>query len=350
MKQHLTFAGILLVLLLVLPIIGAGKFGEPQKDTAEKPAVTQQAESTSAAAEKTTEPTTSPAVTEAAESTQEPEPGNLPASVSVRRTSSGKVESIPTKEYIKGVVAGEMSVGNQIEAIKAQVVASATYAMYRTAVKGAAELTDTGASDQAYLSEAQRKAKWGDNFDTYEKTLEKAVDEVYGYILQYEGQPIFAAFHAISSGTTESAENYWDEKLPYLVSVASPGDKLAPTYTQTVALTKAEVEKALSDVKGLKLSSVDADKWFGEPERSEAGTVLKIEVGKGDMTGRELREALGLRSANFTVSYKSGSYTFTTKGYGHGVGMSQYGADFMARQGSDWKEILLHYYPGTEIV
>jgi stage II sporulation protein D len=265
----------------------------------------------------------------------------------VVRASSGKTETVAMREYLAGCVAAEMEAGHHLEALKAQAVASYTYARYRLGPGGKDSLSDSGKSDQGYVDAAQRKARWGEDFALYEAKVEQAVDAVLGQAVTREGKPILAAYCAVSAGRTESAENYWGDDLPYLQSVDSPGDKLSPDYSRTVTLQADDVKKALEQA-GAKPGK-DPAKWFGAPERSEAGTVLEIEAGGKTFSGRALREALHLRSANFTIACKGGAFEVKCLGFGHGVGMSQYGADFMARQGSGYKEILEHYYTGCTV-
>jgi len=173
------------------------------------------------------------------------------------------------------------------------------------------------------------------------------------YILEYEGEPIIAAFSSISSGKTESAEIVWGNKVDYLVSVESTANTTAPRYFETVEFTADAFKKKVTD------SNLEGDfKWSDSPatwitvgDVSDAETVLDVTVAGQVLTGQQLRSVLSLRSAAFTVEYdeNSDTFTFSTKGYGHGVGMSQYGANAMAKSGSTWEEILLYYYPGTTI-
>ncbi|MCL2495257.1 MAG: stage II sporulation protein D [Oscillospiraceae bacterium] len=270
--------------------------------------------------------------------------------VQVVRSASGQTETLAMREYLVGCVAAEMDAGNHPEALMAQAVASYTYARYRREIAGKDTLSDSGRSDQGYEGPAQRKQRWGENYELYEAKLEKAVDAVLGQSITYEGRPVFAAYSSLSGGKTESSGNYWGSDFAYLQSVDSPGDKLSPDYSRTVSFAPGEIEKALEKFDGLKLGKDPAD-WFGAPERSDAGTVMAIPVGNKTLTGRELREALELRSANFTIALnKDGAFEIKCLGYGHGVGMSQYGADFMARQGSGYREILEHYYTGCSVV
>ena len=322
MKQHFIFGIIAFLLMVLVPLVSLQGRRE-----AETPAV-----QTSAKRDETTAAVPPPAQSE--------------ETIAVLRAATGRTETLGMREYLIGCVAAEMPAGSHLEALKAQAVASYTYARYRLEAGGKQALSDSGASDQGYLSAQERKQRWGENAQRNEDKLAQAVDAVLGQTVAYEGRPILAAYCAVSAGRTESAENYWGDALPYLQSVDSPGDKVSPDYSKTVTLQPEEVKKALKDGKLGK----DPSKWFGKAKRSEAGTVLEIEAGGETLTGRELRGLLGLRSANFTIAYKDGRFEVKCLGYGHGVGMSQYGADFMARQGSDYKEILAHYYTGCSLI
>lgn len=330
MKQHFIFGLVVLLLMVLVPLVSLTGAAQLPEDT--------QATTGQAAATKTQ-----------AGNTGSTNSSDAAETIDVVRTASGKTENIAMREYIIGCVAAEMEAGSHLEALKAQAVASYTYARYCRESGGQATLSDSGESDQCYESAEQRKERWGSNYDIYEAKVEQAVDAVLGQTIVFEGKPILAAYFAVSAGRTESAEHYWGSKYAYLVSVDSPGDKLSHGYTKTITLKPDEVEKALKKTDGVKLGK-DPAKWFGEPERSEAGTVRKIETGGASLTGRQLRELLELRSANFTIAYKNEAFQITCLGFGHGVGMSQYGADFMARQGSSYKEILEHYYTGCTVV
>ena len=176
------------------------------------------------------------------------------------------------------------------------------------------------------------------------------MDEVLPYVLESGGSPIVAAFCSMSAGKTESAENVWGASVPYLVSVDSSADTTAPRYLETADFTAQELQTQLAGL----LPDADWDTapadWFRIVNTTDAGTVLTLTVCGQTCTGQEVRDALALRSAAFTVAYADGKFTFTTRGFGHGVGMSQYGANAMAKDGADWREILMHYYPKTEIV
>lgn len=268
--------------------------------------------------------------------TQTAEPEAELASPEIIRTSE-------LEDYIKGVVAAEMPALFEIEALKAQAVSARTYAVRKMKENNSNDVPyDIG---QAYLSMEQMQQKWGENFETYYHKISEAVDSTRGEIMTYEEEPILAVFHAESAGKTEAAENVWTQEIPYLKSVDSSLDKNAPDFETSVSFPYDEIIKRFSnqysdfsfnnDTLQLKILS-----------HTPAGYVQEIQVGNKILTGREVREILHLRSSNFTIQTQNNMVIFTTKGYGHGAGMSQYGAEFMAREGKNYQQILQHYYTG----
>lgn len=271
--------------------------------------------------------------------------------ITVFRTAINDSSEMEFFEYVCGSVAAEMPLSYHEEALKAQAIACYTNALR---LKNASEedatyhISDDSSVHQGYLSEEQRKEKWGEDFEKYESKLHSVVKSVENIAIYYEDVPCIAAFHAICSGRTESAENIWGEKVPYLVSVKSSGDNLSPQYSSVVIFEKTdfiEIAKELTDSKKTgSLKNIISIK-----EKSKAGTVIKATLNKKEFTGDEIRKAFSLKSPVFTVKCTEKTVTFNVVGYGHGIGMSQYGADFMARQGSTYEEILRHYYKGVEI-
>lgn len=232
--------------------------------------------------------------------------------------------------YVEGVVAAEMPVSFPEEALKAQAVAARTYQLRQQQAAGTEEvLYDVG---QAYLSQEEQKERWGENYAVYAAKIHRAVQETAGEIMVYDGEPILAAFHAQSAGRTEAAENVWAEALPYLRSVDSSSDADAPQYETEVVFSEKELKKRLGTA-DLQILS-----------RTAAGYVSEVQAGEKVLTGREVREALGLRSSSFTIKRTAEGILFTTHGYGHGAGMSQYGAAALAKEGKNYHEILRHYY------
>ena len=272
-------------------------------------------------------------------------------------TSTGEVNRVSERDYVCGAVAAEMPASYHTEALKAQAVAAHTYALRLREqqkqkpdedLKGADFSADPG-NLKGYMTEAGAKQFFGSNFEERWKKITDAVDEVFHYCIVYEEEPIIAAYHAISFGKTENAENVWTSAVPYLTAVESEGDKLSPDYETSVSFSCDEVRTKLKAAfPDCKLDD-DPSQWFTKLECSDSGTVLNLFVGDQETTGKEIRSIFSLRSANFTVSYENDTFTFQVLGYGHAVGLSQYGADYMARQGSSWVEILLHYYPTAQI-
>lgn len=267
--------------------------------------------------------------------------------IRVMSSDNGFIKSVDTREYLIGCVAGEMPASYHKEALKAQAVACYTYARYisaRDADKlGGADISDDSSVYQSYIDEAGRKEKWGDNFEENERIVAAAVDEVLYSYLSYDNKPAMAVYHNLCSGVTESAENVWGEKVDYLVSVVSSGDKLSPDYQTETGITLAEFKKVLDN------NSIKFDE-LGKIERYDSGYVKTVKIGEKSITGTELREMFNLKSADFDVEIGEENVVFTCRGNGHFVGMSQYGADYMARQGSTYDEILSHYYPDTELM
>ncbi|MGN0585237.1 MAG: stage II sporulation protein D [Ruminococcus sp.] len=272
-------------------------------------------------------------------------------------TSTGDVLTLSMEDYIVGAVTAEMPASFEEEAIKAQAVAIHTYAVRRQMAERENPSADLCGADisndpdryQAYFTKSQAMEFYGSGYDSAREKITAAVHEVLPYIILYEDKPILAAFCSISSGQTESAENVWGEKVPYLVSADSEADRFAPNYLQSTDFTADELKELLKKSYPEGDFSSPAKDWLTVEKRSDSGTVLTAKAGGIMTTGQEIRQALGLRSASFEVKWTGDVCSVTTKGYGHGVGMSQYGADAMADAGADWREILLHYYNGAEI-
>lgn len=281
--------------------------------------------------------------------TAEEENGNEVIDVFVE--SDGRTEEMAMRDYIVSVLAAEMPAAYEEQALRAQAAACVTLARYMkkngqsAGPDGAVISTDPG-KYQGYLSVEDMKARWGDDFEDWYARLCDAVDEVLPYEITYDGAPILAAFHAISPGMTETAETVWGKKIDYLVSVESDGDRLSPGYSTTVTLSPADLTEKLALTPG---DSAPAE-WLGESSYTAAGTLTEIEIAGALFSGSRLRQALGLRSAAVTAGFDGENFVFSVKGYGHGVGLSQYGADYLARQGMTWREIVAHYYPGTSVV
>ena len=272
--------------------------------------------------------------------------------IDVMMSNTGSVKTLKMREYIIGSLSGEMSASYHKEALKAQAVACYTFALYVASREEkrpeGADISDDSTVYQSYIDEDARKKKWGDDFEKNEKIMSEAVDEVFGQYLEYDGKPAMAAYHAMCSGKTESAANVWGKSVSYLKSTVSSGDKLAPNY-ETCQKVSADEFKRILFKKGLKYGDypTDASKWIGDIERYDSGVVKYVDICGKKISGTDMRSLFSLKSADFDISFADGGFTFTCRGNGHFVGMSQYGADYMARQGSSYDEILNHYYPGT---
>ena len=267
----------------------------------------------------------------------------------------GTTEQMTLERYLTSVVRGEMPASFEMEALRAQAAAERSYVYYQLAAgrKDAhpdADFCTDHTCCSAYLSETAAREKWGGDFAPWNTRVEQAVSDTDGQVVLYNGRPILAVFHSSSAGRTAAAGDVWSGDLPYLVSVDSPeGEETVPNYYSTVTFTAAEAkEKLLAAHPELKLSGTP-DRWFGAAAENGSGRVETVSVGGTDIEGTELRRIFGLRSACFTVAADSESVTFRVTGYGHGVGMSQYGANQLAREGKTWQEILEWYYTGATV-
>lgn len=263
------------------------------------------------------------------------------------RSETGKVEEISFEDYIFGVLAAEMPASYEIEALKAQAVAAHTFALHRKVTNRNREydITDDFTLDQAFITEEKAREKWGDNAEKYVEKLKNAVSAAKNLAITYNGEIALSVYHAISFGKTEDCKNVWGGNYPYLVSVASVGDKLSPNYKSTKSVTLEEIKTAFKE---FNLTDNPAD-YFKNITKTDAGAVKSVTLCGNKVSGSEIRKILDLRSNCFEVVYKDGSFKFTVYGYGHAVGMSQNGANYMAQQGADFKEILCHYYTGCKI-
>ena len=254
-------------------------------------------------------------------------------------------------EYICGSVAAEMPLAYHEEALKAQAVTCYTNALrlkLNSEKTNNADISDNTAIHQGYINEAERKAKWGNDFEKYESKLKNVVNSVENQAIYYNEQLIVAAFFAISCGKTESSGNLWSESVPYLTSVESQGDCLSPQYATSVSFSLDEFVSKMKNTKA-EFNINSLTNAVAITKTSPTGTVLKAEINGNSYTGEEIRSIFSLRSPVFTITSTDSSITFNVLGYGHGIGMSQYGADYFARQGYTYKEILMHYYTGVVV-
>lgn len=261
----------------------------------------------------------------------------------IYNTKTKEVAEVSAKDYIFGVVASEMPALYEEEALKAQAVASYTYACYKRNMNKEEiyDLTDDFTLDQCYQTDENLRIKWGDKWEEYSGKIKSVVNAVEGEILTYNEEPILAVYHALSCGYTYSAKDVWGKDIEYLKGAVSKSDTLEENYITVKEFTEKEIKKCFEYKKG--------EKVFGKLKSNSKGLVESILVYGKEISGSDVRAKLDLPSANFTVEERQGNYVFTCKGYGHGVGMSQRGANSMAKQGFTYKEILLHYYSGAKL-
>lgn len=268
--------------------------------------------------------------------------------VAVYRSKQEIIQEIPLENYIRGVVAAEMPAEFELEALKAQALTARTYIVKHLLndpnldLPEGAQVTDT-VMHQVYKSPKELKEIWGPDYAWKMARITDAVNQTRGKIITYNGSPITASFFSTSNGYTENSEDYWQNPFPYLRSVESPWDKDSPKFFDQKVVTVTQFENKL----GVQLPSEGSVGTI--LAKTEGNRVAKVEVGGKEFSGREIREKLSLRSTDFTWRKKGNHIIIQTKGYGHGVGMSQYGANGMASQGKTFKDIITHYYQGTSI-
>lgn len=264
--------------------------------------------------------------------------------IRVKRLSTNQIEIIPLEEYIVGVLAGEMPIDFDIEALKAQAVASRTYALKRMEYNKDKEYDVVDSvMNQVYLDDQYLHQAWGNNYVKNINKLRKVVNNTIDEYLTYDDEIIDAMFFSTSNDYTEDSGNVFNFTVPYLISVDSPWDKeVSSAYLTAKNLSLAEFYDKLSLPynKNLNIEII---------KRSKTNRILLLKINNTEFKGTELYKALSLKSTDFTIELKGDYVTITTKGYGHGVGMSQYGALGMAKKGYTYKEILHHYYYNTTL-
>ena len=278
------------------------------------------------------------------------------ATIKLYHSKTGEVEELPIDEYLYGVVSAEMPANFEMEALKAQAVVARTYTLYQilngNSKHGEADLCDDYSCCQAWITKDERFAKWDENEaqNNWNKIV-NAVNSTQGKIITYEGKPIDAFFHSNSGGITETASNVWGgQNFPYLKSVETAGEDEYTQYNSEVEITKEDLINKIREKHQeieINYDEVDSIKIL---EFTESGRVKTIKLGNVQIAGTELRSLLGLKSTNFNYEIRENSIMFFVKGYGHGVGMSQTGADSLAKNGASFEEIIKHFYSGVEIV
>lgn len=300
-------------------------------------------------------PTVPPAPAPLPEPTLPPLPTAAPAAtpapgtVTVWDAAVQQERTLALPEFLVGLAACEMPPDWPADALCAQMVAGYSYAL----ALGDTPLQVNSAQCLGWTDTDVLKARWGDDYNQFYARLTQAAQTVNGCILTYGGSPAAACYHSISAGRTEASQNVWLTAVPYLQGVASPWDADAPGFETTITYSAEQVYSVLLTL-GLDAEEIENTPagWFGEGVLDDAGYVAEMSICGQTFAGTKLRSAFSLRSAAFSVAYDAGknAFRFTTRGYGHGVGLSQYGAKAMAGQGKSWREILAWYFPGCEVV
>ena len=279
-------------------------------------------------------------------------PGEIDSARTLRVLDGDTVTEMTFSDYLQGVLRAEMPASFAQDALCAQAVAARTYTYYKMQNGGnhgdTADICTDHSCCQAFLGKDRAAENWGKNAERYEAKIENAVSATDGQVMLYGGAPILAVFHSSSAGETWNSGEVWAQDLPYLQSVSSPEGEGVPNYYSTVELTEAEFrEKFLAARPEADLSG-PASGWIRDPVM-DGVHVESVTIGGVSVSGPSVRSIFGLRSASFTAEAGDGKITFYVTGYGHGVGLSQYGANAMAEAGSTWREILEHYYTGVTI-
>ena len=275
--------------------------------------------------------------------------------IKLLHSKTGEIEEQPLDTYLLGVVSAEMPANFEQEALNAQALVARTYTIYsivhNQGKHGDADICDDSNCCQAWISKEDRMARWDEaERETNWRKIETAVNTTAGKIITYEGEVIDAFFHSNSGGTTEAPVNVWGgTNYPYLQSVETAGEDAYSQYSSEATFTKEEFKNKILEKHSdftIDYTKEDAIKIL---EYTESGRIKTIKIGNLNLSGVEVRTLLGLKSANFTVTIDGDNIKFEVTGYGHGVGMSQTGADSMAKSGSNYEEIVKHFYTGVEI-
>lgn len=278
----------------------------------------------------------------------------FPDTVAVYLTESNTVAVITAEEYLEGCLAAQIPINYEPEALKAQAAAAATYAMrLMINLKGSgkipegADISDDPQLCQPYFTPERRTEEYGEDYERFRADLQLAAEFGRKHIMTAGGEPIYAVYHAVSAGRTCPSEYVWGIQLGYLKAADSFADKGSMNFECVNEMRSEEARLALIRYDPDIEIPADCAKWFTELRTNEEGYVISVDIGKNTFSGGDIWRIFGLRSTAFTVSYTDGIFTFTTKGHGHGAGLSQYGANEMAKAGSTAEQILGHYYYGV---
>ncbi len=283
-------------------------------------------------------------------------PAVFPDKVRIYLTETDDIAEISAAEYIEGCLAAQIPINYHPEALKAQASASATYALRLMGeltgsgiLPDGADISDDKQLCQPYMPEDKRIETYGNDYAKYREVIQTAAAYGVSHIITYDGEPIYAVYHSVSAGGTCPSDCVWGRALPYLRRADSPWDRAFPHFECRNEIKAEEIRSALAHYDSGIDIPVDPARWFTEMNADENGYVISVNIGKNKFSGGDLWRILGLRSTAFTVSYENGIFTFVTRGFGHGAGLSQFGADAMAASGSTAEQIIAHYYIGASL-
>ncbi len=280
--------------------------------------------------------------------------------ISVYFHNTNETVEVPLEGYLVGVVAAEMPASFEAEALKAQAIAARTYALKKVELC-AGDARHPGASIctnpnhcQAWISKQTMKARWGMfGYLTNLKRIQQAVAETKGQVITYQGRLIDPVYHSTGTGKTENSEDVWHNSIPYLRSVQSPWDEQSPRFSESKSISISQIDAALgTNLQAIPVAALGtggSNAIIKVVERTSSGRIRRLQIDGKTVLGTEFRRVLGLNSTDFSWSIKGEKLIFTTKGFGHGVGMSQYGANGMAKLGAGYEQILKHYYTGVKL-
>ncbi len=272
--------------------------------------------------------------------------------ISVYSKTDGRAVEMDIEKYIIGVVAGEMPATYSFEALKAQAVCARSYTVFKILSGGCKEygtqVCTYSSHCQAYLTAEEMAERWGKDYETYFAKIYEAVEETKGEILTYNDRPIEVMYHAVSGGKTENSGNVYKNDLPYLQSVESVGEESHPKFYGQVKVSRSDFVKTIKEYVSCNKCD-EKNIQIGEVKRYDSGRVEYVYVAGQKLSGVEMRKLFSLNSTNFEIEVEKDSVIFNTIGYGHGVGLSQAGANAMALSGGVYREILLHYFTGVSL-
>jgi stage II sporulation protein D len=301
----------------------------------------------------TTPQSPTPSVSPSAATSPEAEYAYQDDGVQVRLLHDGKVTTLTMSQYLTGVVAAEMPASFNMEALKAQAVAARTETLYHileyhSDTHPDADVCSDPADCQAYKSDSELQEKWGAMYKYCIGRIMQAVRDTDGECLTFGSAPIQAVFHSSSAGQTAGSGEVWEHSLPYLISVNSPETAATvPNYVSAVVVALSDFKSTVLKFYPAAVFAKDRSKWVTDIAHTSSGRISTLKIGGVTVTGTSLRAMFGLRSTAASISVGETDVTFTTTGYGHGVGMSQYGANTLADQGKAYRVILAWYYTGV---